>query len=199
MSSNSVPSEASQLAILASSAPDHEKAVACQKLVYVAGPKSVIPLTALLSDEHLSTYARTGLELIDDPSASQALLDALPKLEGRQLSGVVHSLGVRREQKAVPALEKLATNPARGVQAEAIASLGMIATEEAVGMLAPIIANGKEPLKSDAGHASIIAAEHLTDDGNSEVAKRLVQDLKKAFPEGPIHQAALHLKTDGSK
>ena len=70
MSSTSIPSEASQLEILASGASRHDKAIACQKLVYVAGPQSIVPLAALLSDEHLSAYARSGLEVIEDPAAS---------------------------------------------------------------------------------------------------------------------------------
>jgi HEAT repeat protein len=199
MSSTSIPTEASQLAILASDASEHDKAVACQKIVYVAGPESIRPLAALLNHEHLSDYARSGLEMIEDPAASQVLLEALPNLKSRQLAGAVHSLGVRREKKAVPALGKLAADEASGVQAEAIASLGMIGSEEAAGVLEPIIANGKEPLKSDAGHAALIAAEHLAAEGNAEAAKRLVQGLKAAFPKGPIQDAASHLKTDGSK
>jgi HEAT repeat protein len=192
MSSSSIPNEASQLAILASAASEHDKAVACQKLVYVAGPESIGPLAELLSHARLSDYARSGLEVIEGPAASQALLEALPNLKGRQLAGAVHSLGVRRDKLAVPALGQLAGDKARGVQAEAIASLGMIGSEEAASVLEPIISNGKEPLKSDAGHAALIAAEHLATEGHPEAAKRLVQGLKTAFPKGPIHDAANH-------
>jgi HEAT repeat protein len=195
MNSTSIPSEASQLGILASDASEHDKAVACQMIVYVAGPDSIGPLAALLSHEYLSDYARSGLEVIENPSASQALLEALPKLEGRQLSGVVHSLGVRREKMAGPALLELAANEARGVQSAAIASLGMIGNVEAADALELIIANGKEPLKTDAGHAALIAAEHLAAEGNAEAAERLVRGLKTAFPKGPIHDAAIYLSS----
>lgn len=199
MSSSSIPTEASQLKILASGASEHDKAVACQKIVYVAGPKSIGPLAALLSDEHLSDYARSGLEVIEGPAASQALLEALSNLKGRQLAGAVHSLGVRREKKAVPALGKLAADETHGVQAEAIASLGMIGSEEAAGVLEPIIAKGKEPLKSEAGHAALIAAGHLAAEGNAGAAERLAKELQTVFPEGPIHDASIHLNAGGSK
>jgi HEAT repeat protein len=192
MSTSSIQSEASQLAILNSDASEHDKAVACQRIVYVAGPDSIAPLAALLSHEHLSDYARSGLEAIEQPAASQALLAALPELKGRQLSGAVHSLGVRREAAAIPALGKLATDPARGVQAEAIASLGMIGTPESATALESIIVKAKEPLKSDAGHAALIAAEHLTAEGHPEDAKRLSRGLETIFPKGPIHDAAVH-------
>ncbi|MGB6221387.1 HEAT repeat domain-containing protein [Haloferula sp.] len=193
MNSTSILTEKSQLAVLASGASEHGKAVACQKLVYVAGPESIAPLAALLSHETLSDYARSGLEAIGDPGASQALLEALPELKGRQLAGAVHSLGVRREKSAVPALGKLAADPARGVQSVAIASLGMIGSPEAAEALKPIIANGSEPLKSDAGHAALVAADHLAADGQPGLARQLVQGLKTVFPKGPIHDAAIHL------
>jgi len=199
MSSSSIPTEASQLEILASDASDHDKAVACQKLVYVAGPESIPPLAALLSHEPLSVYARSGLEVIDDPAASQALLDALPKLKGPQLAGAIHSLGVRREKKAIAVLGKLAVDSDQGVQVEAIAALGMIGTPEAAAVLEPIVAKGKEPLKSKAGHAALIAAEHLAAEAHLEDVKRLVQGLKTVFPKGPIYDAAAHLNTDGPK
>lgn len=193
MSSRSIPDEASQLAILDSDASDHDKSVACHRLSYVAGPKSVAPLAALLTHEHLATYARSPLEAIEDPSASKALLDALPKLKGLQLAGAVNSLGVRRAKEAVPALQKLTADPASGVQAEAIAALGMIGTPETATILESIIAEQKEPLRTQAGHAGLIAAEHLGREGNDAVATKLAGVLKTAFPEGPIHVAASHL------
>lgn len=191
MSSKHVPSEESQLAILDSEAPLREKAVACHKLVYVAGPKSVAPLAALLDDEVLSDYARSGLEAIDDPSASRVLLTAMPELKGRLLAGVVNSLGVRREGAAVDPLQMLANGVAEmGVEAEAIAALGLIATPEAADSLEQIVSNGKEPLKTAAGHAALIAVEHLRRDGNAEKASALLKSLAAAFPSGPIHDAA---------
>src|SRR4051812_45959141 len=52
--------EASALAVLGSSADMHEKARACQELAMLGGPASVSALAALLDDEHLSDYARSG-------------------------------------------------------------------------------------------------------------------------------------------
>jgi HEAT repeat protein len=192
MSSKHVLSEESQLAILKSDAPPHDKAVACHKLVYVAGPKSVAPLAAMLGDEVMSDYARSGLEAIEDPSASQALIDALPKLKGRLLAGAVNSLGVRREGKAVEPLQKLATEPSSEVRSEAIASLGMIATPEVVPTLKSGLEAGPE-LRTASGHASLIAVGNLRADGEAEAAADLLKTIMTAFPDGPIHDAAKRL------
>ncbi|MEP4077966.1 HEAT repeat domain-containing protein [Haloferula sp.] len=199
MNAAPIQSEASQLAILASDASDHDKAVACQLLVYVAGPKSITPLAALLGHERLSDYARSGLEVIEDTAASQALIAALSECKGRQRAGVVHSLGVRREAKAIPDLKKLAADPAGGVQLEAIAALGMIGSPEAVSLLEPIITKGQEPLKSAAGHAALVAAEHLASEGEPDASKQLSGVLITAFPKGPINDAAKHLNSGQAK
>ncbi len=62
------------------------------------------PLAALLGDEKLAHMARYGLEPIPDPAVDDALRDALGKLKGRPLVGVIGSIGVRRDTKAVEPL-----------------------------------------------------------------------------------------------
>ena len=111
----------------------------------------------------------------------------------------MNSLGVRREAKAIAALQAFVADPTGGVQFEAIAALGMIGSPEAASTLEPIITKGQESLKSAAGHASLIAAEHLATEGNPEASKRLAQGLKTVFPKGPIHDAATHLNTSKTK
>lgn len=195
MSTIHVPSEASQLAILESDASLHDKAIACHRLVYVAGPASVAPLAALLDHPQLCDYARSGLEAIGDPSASTALLAALPQLKGRRLAGVVNSLGVRREPRAVAVLDKLAADPASGVAAEALASLGRIASPEAAEILRRAVSAGPDKLRTAAGHSALVAAETLTREGQPAAAKALLAALLAAFPAGPIHDAALTLSS----
>src|SRR5215472_6492777 len=84
-----------------------QKAIACKKLASVGGKDAVQPMAALLSHPQLSCYARFGLEPNPDPSADEALRDALPKLSGRLKIGVITSIGVRKDAKAVDILAKL--------------------------------------------------------------------------------------------
>src|ERR1035438_4564423 len=74
----------------------HDKARACQQLGEFGTKEAVPALAALLSDEVLSAYARSGLEGIPDPSAAAALRSALTSLKGNRLIGVVNSLGAIR-------------------------------------------------------------------------------------------------------
>lgn len=89
------------------SASVYAKAKACQRLAMVGDKTAVPALAALLTDAQLSHYARTGLETNPDPSASDALRAALPKVKGLLLAGVINSIGVRRDGKAIDALVKL--------------------------------------------------------------------------------------------
>lgn len=182
--------EAAALAVLASSMDLHEKARACQELGFYGGPAAVPVLAALLDQEHLSDYARSGIEGIRDPAAGVALRQALPRLAGRHLAGAVNSLGVRREKAAVPELRILALDDKRGVAAEALASLGMIGTTDAAKILQQMLANGPGELKNAAAHASLVAAEWLAKEGNAGAARRLLEAVSLAVPAGPVATAA---------
>lgn len=182
--------EAAQLAVLSSSTDLHEKARACQELAVIGGPASVPALAALLSQEHLADYARSGLEGIKDPSAGAALGKALGTLSGRQLAGVVNSLGVRREAAAVPDLQKLALDPKRGVASEALASLGRIGNGDAVKTLQKVLADGPAELRIAAAHASLAAAAQLARDGKVAAARELLERVVRALPPGHLATVA---------
>ena len=102
--------EAKLIAVL-KSRPQEEKAAACCQLARVATKQSVPTLASLLGDEKLSHMARYAMETIPDPSVDDALRDALGKLTGRPLLGVIGSLGARRDAKAVDAIAKLLAAP----------------------------------------------------------------------------------------
>jgi HEAT repeat protein len=187
--------EAAALAVLASSTDLHEKARACQELGVFGGPKSVSALAALLNEEHLSDYARSGLEGIREPAAGEALRKALRTLEGRHLAGVVNSLGVRREKAAVPDLKALALDNKRGAAAEAVASLGMIGTADAAKVLQQVLTSGPADLKTAAAHAALIAAEHLAKEKNPSAARGLLDAVARAKPSEHLATVAQNQAT----
>lgn len=92
------------LAILKSEAPLKDKADACQELGRVGTRQAVPVLAALLADEQLSHRARSALETIADPSVDAALRQALGRLQGPSLAGVIQSLGIRKDAAAVEPL-----------------------------------------------------------------------------------------------
>ena len=119
------------IAVLKSDASHKEKADACRALAVVGTREAVPVLAALLADEKLSHMARYALEPIPDPSVDQALREASGRLRGRPLVGVIGSIGVRHDAKAVGALSRLLRDADPDVAQAAARALGSIGTAEA--------------------------------------------------------------------
>src|SRR5271166_5439997 len=133
--------EAKLIAILKSDAPRKAKVDACRELARVGTRESVAPLAALLCNEELSHMARYGLEPIPDPAVDAALRENLEKVKGRLLVGVIGSLGVRRDPKAVAPLVKRLGDPDSDVAQASARALGRIGTIDAVTALEKALSN----------------------------------------------------------
>ena len=92
--------ETKLIAILKSDAAHKQKADACRQLAVIATPDAITTLAPLLADEKLSHMARYALETIPSPAVNDTFRDALEKLKGRPLIGVIASIAVRRDPKA---------------------------------------------------------------------------------------------------
>ncbi len=108
-----------------------QKAIACKKLAFVGGKDAIPPMAALLNHPQLACYARFGMEPNPDPSADEAFRAALPKLSGRLKIGVINSIGVRKDTKALDALTRLIDDSDPEIACAAAASAGMIGGIEA--------------------------------------------------------------------
>ncbi len=168
------------IAVLRSNAGLYEKARACQQLGEIGGKEAVPALAMLLGDEQLGAYARSGLEGIPDPSAAEALRTAAGSLKGRQLAGVINSLGVLRDARSVPLLEPLATHPDSGVAKEALLALGRIADTKAVHILKQSLSNGADTLRGESASACLLAAEQQLAEGHAATAVQLYDAVCKA-------------------
>ena len=114
LSAQTVPPKADEgklLAVLKSADATHnEKVDAFRGLALIATEKSIPTLASFLGDEKLSHMARYALETIKDPAVDEALRDALGKVKGKPLVGVIGSIGVRKDAKAVDALANMLRN-----------------------------------------------------------------------------------------
>ncbi|NQV36062.1 MAG: DUF1080 domain-containing protein [Phycisphaeraceae bacterium] len=116
--------EETLITLLKSDASTREKADACRELSRVGTKQAVPALSQLLTDQTLSHMARYALEPIADPSVDAALRSALGKLKGSQLVGVIDSLGVRKDTKAVESLAPFLTDADPAVVQAAARTLG---------------------------------------------------------------------------
>jgi HEAT repeat protein len=178
-------------AVLKSDAPQKEKAEACRELARIGTKDAVAPLAALLSDEKLSHMARYGLETIPDPSVDKALREAAGKLQGRMLVGVVGSLGVRRDTKAVKVLTKLLHDSDNDVAQAAARALGSIGTPPAAKALLDALP-GVSPANQLAFCEGLLrCAEAAAAKGNRKEAMDIYDRLREVKAPHQVRAAAL--------
>jgi len=173
--------ESDLIAILQSpDAKPAEKAITCKKLV-VCGTKASVPaLAAFLSDEKLASWARIGLEAIPDPAVDEALRDAMGKLQGRLLIGVINSISRRGDVKAVDALVKKTKDADVGVASAAVAALGCIDGDEAIETVEKMLPRAKPELVPAVCEACLKCADSLAANGKHDRAAALCKRVLDA-------------------
>jgi HEAT repeat protein len=169
-----------------------QKAIACKKLAFVGGPEAVQPMAALLSHPQLACYARFGLEPNPAPAVDDALRAALPKLKGKLQVGVITSIGVRKDAKALDALTKLIDDSDPGVAGAAAASVGMIGGPQASRVLQAALGRTKVPVFPVVARAALLCAEGLMA-SNRPRALELYAQLSETTMPGPVRRAAIRI------
>jgi HEAT repeat protein len=174
------PSESNFIGVLQSGAPPQDKAIACKQLA-IYGSKAAVPaLAALLPDKELASWARIALEAIPGPAADDALRAAMGKVQGRLLIGVINSIGVRRDAKAVVGLVAKLKDADADVASAAAAALGRIGGAPAAKALEPLLATAPAAVRPEVAEGCILCAERFLADGNRDEAVRLYDTVRKA-------------------
>lgn len=172
-------------------ASEFRKAKACMR-VGELGVKDAVPaLAAMLPSEHLSVYARYGLEPIADPSVDEALRAALSKLKGVQLIGVINSINKRRDAKAAPMMAKMLASQDVDIARAAAAALGSIGNEAAMKELQTALAKTSGILRMAVADACLNCAERLAADGKRDTAMLLYSALSATGVPKPVRLAAM--------
>lgn len=172
--------EAELIAILQGDAAPAEKAITCKRLA-ICGSKTAVPaLAALLPNAELSSWARIALEAIPDPSADAALRDALGKVQGRLLVGVINSIGFRRDAAATGALVALLKDADAQAASAAAVALGRIGSADAAKALQPLLASAPPAVRSAAAEGCILCAERALADGRALDAVALYDAVRAA-------------------
>ncbi|HZR17450.1 MAG TPA: HEAT repeat domain-containing protein [Verrucomicrobiae bacterium] len=189
------------IAVLQSNAGLFEKARACQQLGEFGTDAAVPGLAALLSDAHLSAYARSGLEGIGGAQAAAALRASTSRLTGNLLAGVVNSIGVLRDEQSVEILNRLAHDPRSGVAAEAFSALGKISNQASIAILEKSLSAGPDGSRPGAAAGCLLAAEQQLREGNTARARALYEGVLKwklpaAYRMGAVRGAILARKSD---
>jgi len=178
------------IAVLRSDAPPQDKAMACKRLAVYGGKDAVPALAALLPDARLASWARIALEAIPDASADRALREAMGRLQGRLLIGVINSIGVRRDAKAVDALAARLKDADPEVVSAVAAALGRIGNAAAATTLQEALAGGPAATRAAAAQGCVLCAQKLLSEAKRSEAMKLYDLVRKAdVPEQRILEA----------
>jgi HEAT repeat protein len=161
------------ISVLQSDAPAAEKAITCKRLAVWGSQEAVPAIAPLLADEQLSSWARIALEVIPGPAADAALREAMGKVQGRLLVGVINSIGIRRDAQAVTGLAAKLKDADADVASAAAVALGCIGGDEAAGILLPTLADASAAVRPAVAEGCIRCAEKYLAQGNSAQAKKL--------------------------
>jgi len=182
--------ESKLIAVLKSNAPPQDKAITCKQLAIYGSPAAVPALAALLPDKELSSWARIALEAIPGPAADDALRAAMDKVQGRLLVGVINSIGVRRDAKAVAPLVVRLKDADAEVASAAAAALGRIGGAPAAQALVPMLATAPADVRPSVAEGCILCAERFLADGNRDEAVKLYDTVRKAdLPKQKVLEA----------
>jgi HEAT repeat protein len=174
-------------------ASQKEKADACRQLAIIGTKDAVAPLAAMLGDEKLSHMARYALEPIRDPAVDEALRDALGKLKGMPLVGVIGSIGVRRDAEAVqPLLQLLMQNEAGPyAMSAALRALGQIGTVAAAEVLKASLDHAPPEGMPDVYEGLFRCAERFAAEGNRGAAIEIYDMLRARNASHQVRAGAL--------
>ncbi|MEM7477299.1 MAG: HEAT repeat domain-containing protein [Planctomycetota bacterium] len=172
--------EEALVAILSSDAPLQEKAIACKKLAIFGTEKAVPELAKLLPDPKMSSWARIALEAIPAEASSKALREAAESVQGRQLVGVLNSIGVRRDAEAVEILASQLTAEDSQVASAAAVALGLVGNVQATASLQKALTTSKDDVLNAVADGYVLCAEKLHKSGDSEAAAKIYNELRTA-------------------
>ncbi len=167
-------------------ATHYDKGLACKQLA-VSGTEASIPaLARLLDDPKLAHMARFGLEPMPSPQVDKVLIEALGRLKGRTLIGVVHSLGNRGKPSAIDALVALLEDQDREVALAAAHSIARIGTPRSAKILL-------SKLNAQFAPACLVCGGTLAGQGDKENAALLLRAVGESDEVAShVRLAALH-------
>jgi len=179
------------IGLLAGDAGHEAKLQACQVLARIGSEASIPTLEKMLGDPKTTHIACWALEPNPSAEALSALRRGLPKAKGDAAVAICNTLGQRRDEMAVPLLEKRLGDPSEVVAEAALAALGKIATPKAADVLAKARKRVAKALRGPAVDAYLQCANRLADAGQSDRASAMLEEVLADNVARRYHRGAL--------
>jgi HEAT repeat protein len=182
--------ESALLEVLQSDASLAAKRAVCKRLGLIAGDRSAPVLAEMLVQPDTSDMARYSLERMPSRSVDAALRAALRRTSGNVRVGVIHSIGYRRDEEAVPALGELLRDKDEAAAAAAAWALGRIGSATAVRHLARARGSAQGRVREEILDAYLVCARRLASEGKKAEARAIYSELTAAGVPEPVRRAA---------
>jgi len=163
----------------------------CEKLSVMGTEESAGVLEKMLVDEETTNIARYALERIPGPRVDAALRESLGETEGQIKVGIINTIGMRRDERAVDALARMVYSDNSQVAEAAASALGKIANSAATEALAGAKAKTSGQLHTIVVDAYLACADKLAETGGKSKAMRIYREVFKADESTSIRAAAL--------
>ena len=162
-----------------------------RQLWLVAGSEQIPMLAKLLADPELAHMARYVLQPMQDPAVDAALREALGRLDGALLVGVVGTLGRRRDAGALAPLAKLLAHKDPAVAAAAGTALAHLPDPAAAHAVADARQAARGELRARLTEAWLLSAHSLRQVGRKEEAGAVFAALLAKDEAPHVRVAAL--------
>jgi len=157
---------------------DYEaKLQACQVLARIGTEACIPALEKMLGDPKTTHIACWALQPNPSAQALAALRRGLEDAKGEAAVTIMSVLGQRRDEMAVPLLEKHIGDHSEMVAEAALAAIGKIASPKAADILAKARKDVKKELRGPANDAYLQCANRLADAGQTDRAVAMLEEV----------------------
>jgi HEAT repeat protein len=173
----------------------------CRELSVTGTEASVSALASMLTDQNNADMARYALERIPGDSVNEALRQELSKAGGNAKVGIINTLGVRGDKKAVAALAGLVSDANQTIAVAAVAALGRIDDPCATEAIAKAKDKTTGALRTKVIDAYLQCADRLAAKGEKDAASAIYRKLYDVNETMPVRVAAVRgtIMTAGDK
>ncbi len=163
----------------------------CRQLRLIGSDVSVPVLSKMLIDDETSDIARYALEPIEGALVDQTLLDAIDKTSGKTKAGIINTIGVRADVKAVSKLSDFVNDSDKMIASAAITALGNIGSDKAADVLAKAVKKVDAGLLDQTMDAYLKCADKMTAAGENGQAAKIYENIYDGNYSIAIRTAAL--------
>lgn len=163
----------------------------CRQLRLIGSDVSVPVLAQMLVDDKTSDIARYALEPIEGALVDKTLLDAIDKTSGKTRAGIINSIGVRADAKAVSKLGDYVNDSDKMIASAAITALGNITGDKAADILAKAVKKADADLLDQVLDSYLKCADKMTENGENQKAVKIYKNVYDGDYSVSIRTAAL--------